>query len=362
MNFEKKIKIFFRSSRWSTLRQAQDELRASSLPAEALCEGWEGYEHLIGIVRMSRIGFQPPSTRTNSLFVFMLILSLQMDGFLPYDRAIVQGQKGNWQSSTDLLKQELSKNHNDPQVLYDTGVSSYKNGDYEHAVSYFLKAADSSQAPTTLQEQALFNAGNAHVSLKQLEQAISTFERVLALNPHNAKAAHNKEVVKKMLEEQKRQQQQKQDTKEDSPKEDSDQQQKNDQSSHDKNKEDQKTDKQDAQNQADNKKEEDNKSKSQSSEQRNKDAQEEQKQSSQEQSKKAQNETSQVRKEKEQQSQSASAQDAPTKDEKPEQQMSATTARLLDEREKKDAQLNKQLMRMMVGSQNAGADHNEHYW
>ena len=39
---------------------AQDKLRASSLPAEALCEGWEGYERSLPsqptLIRAFRLG------------------------------------------------------------------------------------------------------------------------------------------------------------------------------------------------------------------------------------------------------------------------------------------------------------------
>ena len=53
----------------------QDKLRASSLPAEALCKGWEGYEHQLS-VRFPRIGLRPPSGRTGMLFfLFMIFFS-----------------------------------------------------------------------------------------------------------------------------------------------------------------------------------------------------------------------------------------------------------------------------------------------
>ena len=143
----------------------------------------------------------------NYLLLLVMFHGSCIHAFLNYDRAIWHGQKNNWAQSSDLLKRELIEQPDNPELLYDLGVSSYKNGDHEHALSYFSKAAQSSKASQQLQEQALFNAGNTHVALKQLQEALESFEQVVARNPNNTKAAHNKEIVKKMLEEQKQQQQ-----------------------------------------------------------------------------------------------------------------------------------------------------------
>ncbi len=291
---------------------------------------------------------------------FLIMLPALSSAFLNYDRGIIAGQKNNWTASAELLKKELIQNPESAQLLYDTGVSSYKNGDYDYALSYFLKASESPQASASLQEQALFNAGNTQVALKQLENALATFQKVLDKNPKNAKAAHNKEIVKKMLEEQKQQQQQDQNKdKNKNEKQDKDkkEQQQNDQKENNE------------QNKKEQNKDQQQENKDQNNDQKKNDAQEkdkkEQEQKSEQEKQSPQNKqnTDQQKKDEQQKTESqSSAQSSKEEQPNPEQQLTPSMARMLDEREKKDAQLNKQLMRVMAGAQNAGADHHEHYW
>lgn len=281
---------------------------------------------------------------------FLIMLPALSSAFLNYDRAIVAGQKNNWAASAELLKTELIQNPESAQLLYDTGVSSYKNGDYDYALSYFLKASESAQAPALLQEQALFNAGNTQVALKQLENALNTFEKVLEKNPKNAKAAHNKEIVKKMLEEQKQQEQQDQ-NKDTNKNEKQDKKENNEQNQKEQNKDQQQ----------ENKDQKNDQKKNDSSEKEKKEQEQKFEQEKQSQENK---QSSDQKKDAQEQSETQNrAQSSPKEEQSnPEQQLSPNMARMLDEREKKDAQLNKQLMRVMAGAQNAGADHHEHYW
>ena len=310
-------------------------------------------------------GTHPLSTRTNFIIIFLIILCsiIPSHAFLNYDRAISRGQKKDWQTSVQLLQQELVKNPHNPTLLYDTGVSSYKNGDYEHALSYFLKAADAPQSSPLLQEQALFNAGNTQVALKELQESLATFDKVLALNPKNAQAAHNKEMVKKMLEEQKQQEQQQQDQNKKDTDKQKDQQKNsnnNDQSQSEEKKEKTDTDQQQPSNPEQEKKHHDKPQSQEKNKPQNGQEKEDQKEASQsDQQSKAQQQKASAQKDTQQKS---GSQELSSEKEKSEQFLHPATAQLLDEQEKKDAKLNKQMMKMMVGSQNAGADHNEHYW
>lgn len=296
---------------------------------------------------------------------FCIVLPTFTAAFLNYDRAIIAGQKNNWATSSELLKKELVQNPESPELLYDTGVSSYKNGDYEYALSYFIKAAESSSASQSLQEQALFNAGNSQVALKQLENALATFDKVLKRNPQNAKAAHNKEMVKKMLEEQKKQQQQNQNKEKNKNEKDTKEQHQQDEQSQENNKQKENTEQN---NKEQNQDSEPSKKENQSDNQKKNDTQEKQKKEQElrsEQEKQSQKDKQTVDQQKKDELQKSDSQNTQqsSKEEQsnPEQQLTPSMARMLDEREKKDAQLNKQLMRAMAGAQN-GADHNEHYW
>ncbi len=290
----------------------------------------------------------------NYLLLLILFHGSCIHAFFNYDRAIVQGQKNNWSKSADLLKHELVQQPDNPELLYDLGVSSYKNGDHEHALSYFSKAAQSSKASKQLQEQALFNAGNTHVALKQLQEALQSFEQVVKLNPNNAKAAHNKEIVKKMLEEQK-QQQQDQDKKNNEDKKGKKQeQQKKDQS--DKDPDNKEQNEQNNKEQKENEKSEPDTKNDQSKDQKKSEEQQKSDSSQKtEQDKEKQQSNASDKKSQEQQKQESKKGTA-------DQHLTPAMAGMLDEREKKDAQLNKQLMRAMAGSRTGGADHDEHYW
>ena len=154
----------------------------------------------------SRFGWRLTRSERILIIVILLKTTFFTQAIFDYDRAILQSQKGNWQESTQQLKKVLAEQPDRPDILYDSGVSAYKNNEFDKALTYFNKAAQEINAPQALREQAYFNAGNAHVSLKQLQEAIDAYDKVLALNPDHEKAKHNKEVVKKMLEKQKQEQ------------------------------------------------------------------------------------------------------------------------------------------------------------
>ena len=124
-----------------------------------------------------------------------------------------------------LLLIFLVNEPNRPDLLYDLGVASCKNKEFEQAAAYFKSASSVDECSEKLKEQSLFNLGNACVELNQLSDAVVHYERVLELNDQNEHAKHNLQIVKKMLEEQKKQEQneqnkdnkeKKQDQKEDS--------------------------------------------------------------------------------------------------------------------------------------------------
>src|SRR5581483_11648731 len=142
------------------------------------------------------------------LGLLLLCATHQAYPLFDHDRAVVAAHQGDWQQALHLMQQEVTHHPDDAQVLYDAGVAAYKQGHYQQAQAYFNNAAAlSSQAYQPLLEQeALFNAGNSYVKLNQLEDAIKSYETLLARDQHHDKARHNLEVVKKMLEQQKQQQ------------------------------------------------------------------------------------------------------------------------------------------------------------
>jgi Ca-activated chloride channel family protein len=185
------------------------------------------------------------------IFFFCSSSTLHAMTGLHYGRAITSAQKEDWKSAHDQLNNLVIDAPNRPDLLYDSGVASYKTDNFEEAYAYFDQAAQNSQKDKLLQEKAYFNLGNVAVQLEKLEDAIAHYEKTLELNPDNQYAKHNLETVKKMLEQQQQQDQKndqkddkqdKQDQKKDE-KQEQDKNQQNDNSSQDEKSEDKKEDK-----------------------------------------------------------------------------------------------------------------------
>lgn len=293
------------------------------------------------------------------IFIFVLVLNHSMHALFEYDRAISHVQKGNAQKSKELLTHALINSPDRADILYDMGTHSYKNGAYDTALAYFNKAAKASNEQI-LQEQSYFNAGNAHVALKQLQEAIDSYDKVLALNPKHERALHNKEIVKKMLEQQKQEEKKNQDKdQEQKDKEqkdkDKDKDKKENQDSHNnkddkqnesQNNQDQQQDKQENKQDQNKKNEQESKQEQEKSDKQDKNQQEQKQQAE----KKEKEDGAHDGEQKKQQAEEQRAQQSPQQD------LSPRMARILNEREKKDAQLNKKMIKAMAGTHAGGKD------
>lgn len=286
-----------------------------------------------------------------------------------YDRAIMSAQKNDFKKSQELLTNIIIDQPEKADALYDLAVSAYKSNEFQSALSYFNKAAGIQNASASLIEQADFNAGNAHVQLKQLHEAIAAYDRVLEKNPQHEKALHNKEVVKKMLEQEKQNQDQKnKDKNEQNEQQDNKDEQNKDQKDN-QNKQDQ--NKEDEQKNQPNKQEQDNKNSDQNDEQKKQEQEKNQNQQNQKLDKKENRSEQQQKQDKnkpeEKETDAAQQTNAGNQDQhkesadakaKADKQLPAGLARLLNEREKKDAQLNKQMTKALVANQGGRNDYN----
>lgn len=81
------------------------------------------------------------------------------------------------------------------------GTAAYQSGDYEAAVEKFANAQDAN---------SLYNRGNALARAGKLDEAIAAYEESLKLQPEQADASDNLELLKKLKEQQQQQQDQKQ--------------------------------------------------------------------------------------------------------------------------------------------------------
>jgi Ca-activated chloride channel family protein len=138
--------------------------------------------------------------------------------------------------------------------LYNNGVTAYQSNDFARAATLFENATSS--ADRALQQRALYNLGNTSYRLGQAQpaqaqalwqRALKDYETALALDPKDADAKFNHELVKQKLEELKKQQQQQQqnqknqqDKKQDQKSDDQQQQQQQQKQDHQQNKADNK--------------------------------------------------------------------------------------------------------------------------
>ncbi|PPK71528.1 Ca-activated chloride channel family protein [Methylobacter tundripaludum] len=137
-------------------------------------------------------------------FALLLILPLPKNSY-------AVDWKDLWRTK-DQQAQQAYKNQD-----YAKAAEQFENPDWKAAAHY--KAGQYDKALENLKssksESSAYNQGNALAKAGQLEQAIKAYDKALAVNPADADAKHNKEVVEKALEKQKQEQKQ-----QDQPKDD----------------------------------------------------------------------------------------------------------------------------------------------
>lgn len=85
---------------------------------------------------------------------------------------------------------------------YHKGVAFYRDGQFSQAEEQFNKVQRSA-----IKTSAMYNAGNAQMQQKKWQDAITSYEDVLSMEPDNTAAKHNLEIARKMLAEQNKQDQ-----------------------------------------------------------------------------------------------------------------------------------------------------------
>ena len=139
----------------------------------------------------------------------------------------------------------------DSQALhFDRGAAAYKAGDLDQALAAFSKAVTSPDPH--LRTRAAYNLGNTlfqrgvaqqekPAKIQEWKNALQQYEQAIQVEPKNADAIYNRDVVRKLLEELEKEQKQEQEKKDDKK----DDQKKDDQKKDDQKKDDQKKDKND---------------------------------------------------------------------------------------------------------------------
>jgi len=113
--------------------------------------------------------------------------------------------------AAEYYRQQLESSPNSSDLLYNYGVSSYKNNMYDDAIQAFHNALKSEDLE--LQKKTYFNLGNSHfqkgvesqqgdakATVEEWKQAVSSMDSVLQLDPDDERAKNNREVIRKQLE------------------------------------------------------------------------------------------------------------------------------------------------------------------
>ncbi len=136
--------------------------------------------------------------------------------------ALREYKAGHYRSAEEEYSRLLRAKPNDPRLQYNAGAAAYQAKRFDEAAKNFEAA---SLAPDLdLQQRAYYNFGNALYRLgeqagepnqrqKQWQESIEKFENALKLEPSDADAKHNLDLVRKKLEELKKQQESKKDQK-----------------------------------------------------------------------------------------------------------------------------------------------------
>jgi Ca-activated chloride channel family protein len=130
--------------------------------------------------------------------------------------------RGDYLQASEYYRQRLEKSPNDPELHYNFGTAAYKNNMQDDAIEAFTKALKSDNVE--LQKKSYYNRGNSYyqkgaevqqadpeTALNQWKQAVSSLQSALELDPDDADARHNLEIIKEQLEELEEQQQNQQD-------------------------------------------------------------------------------------------------------------------------------------------------------
>jgi Ca-activated chloride channel family protein len=196
---------------------------------------------------------------------------------------------GDYKDALNEYERLLEKKPDDPRLHYNAGAAAYQARKYDTALKQFSEAVTSPSLD--LQQMAYYNMGNAEYRLGESQNepqqkmgnwqdAVKNYESALKLNPNDADAKFNRDLVQKKLEELQKQQQQKDKNKKDQNKDNKDEK--------DKDKNEQKDNKSDEKKKEDQQKQDqqkENKDQKQDQEKKDQEKQDQQKQQQQEQQK-----------------------------------------------------------------------------
>jgi len=151
-------------------------------------------------------------------FIFTVALfSSQLYADSLYNRmkngeSLYKGER--FDEALDLLVDAQIEAPENIKLKYNIASSHYKMKNYEEAVKGYMDIAATAQ-DAGIEEQALYNIGNAMYRQGKLQEAVEYYKKAIELDPEDKDAQHNlefvrEEIKKKINESKKTEQQQKQ--------------------------------------------------------------------------------------------------------------------------------------------------------
>jgi len=172
---------------------------------------------------------------------FLLLLLVGLAAVASPSSALREYKAGKYDEALQEYQKLLQRNTDDPRLHFNAGAAAYRQQQFEEAAKQFNEAVASPDLK--LQELSYYNRGNAQFWLGEKnpdpakrteawEKALKDYELSMKLNPQDADAKFNHDLVKQKLEQLKQQQQQQnksQQNKSDQKDQNKDQQQQNQQ-------------------------------------------------------------------------------------------------------------------------------------
>jgi len=160
-----------------------------------------------------------PTGGISSAAILLLCFALPWTSPASNSGALREYQAGNFDKAQQEFERLLQKNQDDLRFQFNAGAAAYRNKQFNQAADHFSKALNAPDLK--LQEKAYYNRGNTFFHLGEAipepqkkietwEKSVKDFEATTKLNPQDADAKHNLDLVKRLLEELKQQQQQQQ--------------------------------------------------------------------------------------------------------------------------------------------------------
>jgi Ca-activated chloride channel family protein len=114
-------------------------------------------------------------------------------------------EKGQFEEAAQGFEAHTKKDPQDYDQLYNAGVALFQKGDFDKAIPYFDRAAQSPDA--RLKSRAHYNKGVVHAQKQDWEQAEAAFQEALSYDNDNRVIQENLEFVREQKNKQKPEQQ-----------------------------------------------------------------------------------------------------------------------------------------------------------